>query len=97
MPSVSKGMVARSQLSNHRNVAQTFAIRSIPTQDLTVQTTFVMWDAIGLGSFVFAGCGKAIAFGLAPPGAILLGVMTAIGSGILCDMMAAEVPRVLNE
>lgn len=33
----------------------------------------------------------------APLGAVLLGAMTAIGGGMLRDMMAAEVPRVLQE
>lgn len=54
-------------------------------------------DAVGLGVFAVAGCSKAIAFGLAPPGTVLLGVMTAIGGGMLRDIMAAEVPRVLHE
>jgi len=31
------------------------------------------------------------------PGAVLLGVMTAIGGGVLRDIMANEVPRVLHE
>jgi uncharacterized membrane protein YeiH len=35
--------------------------------------------------------------GLDAPGAVLLGVMTAIGGGMLRDVMAAEVPRVLRE
>jgi uncharacterized membrane protein YeiH len=57
----------------------------------------MLLDAIGLGIFAVAGCSKALAFGLAPPGAVLLGVMTAIGGGMLRDMMVAEVPRVLQE
>ena len=57
----------------------------------------MLLDAVGLGVFAVAGCSKALAAGLAPPGAILLGVMTAIGGGMLRDMMAAEVPRVLHE
>lgn len=54
-------------------------------------------DAIGLGVFAVAGCRKAMIFGLDPFGAVLLGVMTAIGGGVLRDIMAAEVPRVLHE
>ena len=57
----------------------------------------MMLDALGLGVFAVAGCSKAMAFGLAPAGTILLGVMTAIGGGVLRDIMAAEVPRVLRE
>lgn len=54
-------------------------------------------DAIGLGVFAVAGCRKAMIWGLEPAGAVLLGVMTAIGGGMLRDIMAAEVPRVLHE
>ncbi|MDK3019235.1 trimeric intracellular cation channel family protein [Pseudodonghicola flavimaris] len=57
----------------------------------------MLFDAIGLGVFAVAGCEKALAHGLAAPGAILLGVITAIGGGMLRDMMATEVPRVLRE
>ena len=57
----------------------------------------MLLDAIGLGVFAVAGCRKAMHYGLEPQGAILLGVMTAIGGGVLRDIMAAEVPRVLHE
>ncbi len=57
----------------------------------------MLLDAIGLGVFAVAGCQKALSYGLEPPGAVLLGVMTAIGGGVLRDIMAAEVPRVLRE
>ena len=57
----------------------------------------MLLDAIGLGVFAVAGCRKAMIYGLDPAGAILLGVMTAIGGGMLRDIMAAEVPHVLHE
>jgi uncharacterized membrane protein YeiH len=57
----------------------------------------MLLDALGLGVFAVAGCRKALDHGLEAPGAVLLGVMTAIGGGMLRDMMAAEVPRVLRE
>jgi uncharacterized membrane protein YeiH len=57
----------------------------------------MLLDAMGLGIFAVAGCRKALIYGLDAPGAILLGVMTAIGGGMLRDIMAAEVPRVLRE
>ncbi len=57
----------------------------------------MLLDAVGLGVFAVVGCQKALIYGLAPPGAVLLGVMTAIGGGVLRDIMAAEVPRVLRE
>ena len=57
----------------------------------------MLLDAMGLGVFTVAGCSKALAFGLEAPGAVLLGVMSAIGGGMVRDMMVAEVPRVLRE
>lgn len=57
----------------------------------------MLLDAIGLGVFAVAGCRKALLLGLDPPGAVLLGVMTAIGGGVVRDIMANDVPRVLKE
>lgn len=54
-------------------------------------------DALGLGLFAVTGCEKALAFGLEPVAAILLGVLTAIGGGALRDLLVAEIPRVLRE
>lgn len=57
----------------------------------------MLLDAVGLGVFAVAGFEKAIAHGLSSPGAVLLGVMTAVGGGVVRDIMVAEVPRVLRE
>lgn len=57
----------------------------------------MLLDAVGLGIFAVAGCQKALVHGLNAPGAVLLGVITAVGGGVLRDMMVAEVPRVLKE
>jgi len=57
----------------------------------------LLLDAVGLGVFAIARCNKALDHGLDAPGAVLLGMMTAIGGGVLRDIMAAEVPRVLKE
>ncbi|SPH27447.1 hypothetical protein ASD8599_03913 [Ascidiaceihabitans donghaensis] len=57
----------------------------------------MLLDAIGLGIFAVAGCRKALLYGLDAPGAVLLGVISAVGGGVLRDIMATEVPRVLHE
>lgn len=54
-------------------------------------------DAAGLGLFAVAGCGKALAAGLDPVPAALIGVLTAVGGGVVRDVLVAEVPRVLRE
>lgn len=54
-------------------------------------------DAVGLGLFTVAGCTKALAVGIHPITSILLGVMTAVGGGVVRDLLVMEVPRVLRE
>ena len=55
-----------------------------------------IFDALGLGLFAISGAGKAIAFHLGPCAAILMGVLTAIGGGMLRDVLVSEVPVVFT-
>ena len=57
----------------------------------------MLLDALGLGLFAVSGCRKALEFGLEPLPAILLGVLTAVGGGVVRDLLVTEVPRVLRE
>jgi len=57
----------------------------------------LFFDAIGLGVFCAAGTSKAIAFGLVPLAAILMGTITGIGGGMLRDVLAGEIPSVLRK
>ncbi|MCD6181215.1 MAG: trimeric intracellular cation channel family protein [Candidatus Cloacimonetes bacterium] len=52
-------------------------------------------DAVGLGVFAAIGAAKATAFGLGPVGVILLGTVTAIGGGIVRDVLVREIPSLL--
>lgn len=54
------------------------------------------FDAVGLAFFAVAGTQKALAFGLNPVMAALLGMLTGIGGGMLRDILANEVPVVLK-
>ena len=56
----------------------------------------LVFDAAGLGLFAVAGALKALAFGLNPLAAVLLGMLTGIGGGMLRDVLVAEVPTVLH-
>jgi uncharacterized membrane protein YeiH len=57
----------------------------------------VLWfDAIGLSFFAVAGAQKAMAFGLSPVMAALLGMLTGIGGGMMRDVLLAEIPQVLR-
>ena len=55
-----------------------------------------LFDAFGLGLFCVTGALKATAYGLGPVPAALLGMTTAIGGGILRDLLAGRVPVVFR-
>lgn len=53
-------------------------------------------DGAGLATFCVTGTTKALAFGLGPLPAALLGVLTAVGGGVVRDVLAGEIPLVLR-
>jgi uncharacterized membrane protein YeiH len=53
-------------------------------------------DAMGLAFFAVSGTQKALAFGLSPVMAALLGMITGVGGGIARDVLLAEIPAVLR-
>jgi uncharacterized membrane protein YeiH len=55
-----------------------------------------VFDAAGLGLFAVAGAQKALAFGLQPVMAALLGMLTGIGGGIVRDLLLSRVPVVFH-
>jgi uncharacterized membrane protein YeiH len=55
-----------------------------------------VFDALGLGLFAISGAGKATAFDLGPGAAVLMGVLTAIGGGMVRDVLVSEVPVVFT-
>jgi uncharacterized membrane protein YeiH len=54
------------------------------------------FDAAGLGFFAVSGTSKALAFGLGPVPAMILGVITGCGGGVLRDVLLREIPFVLR-
>jgi uncharacterized membrane protein YeiH len=61
-----------------------------------LERPILVFDAAGLSLFAVAGTQKALAYHLNPLGAVLLGVLTGIGGGIVRDILVAEVPAVLS-
>ena len=55
-----------------------------------------LFDAAGLAIFAVSGAQKALAYGLEPPMAALLGMLTGIGGGMARDIMLTEIPTVLR-
>lgn len=60
-----------------------------------LRTLISVFDAAGLAFFAVAGAQKALAFGLNPVMAALLGMLTGIGGGIMRDLLVARTPAVL--
>jgi uncharacterized membrane protein YeiH len=65
-------------------------------QILRLQTPVRLFDAAGLALFAVTGALKALAFGLHPVMAALLGMLSGIGGGIARDLLLAQVPLVLR-
>ncbi|GAB2752354.1 trimeric intracellular cation channel family protein [Nocardioides pakistanensis] len=55
-----------------------------------------VFDAAGLGLFCVVGALKAIDYGLGPVPAALMGTLTAVGGGVVRDLLAGRVPVVLR-
>jgi uncharacterized membrane protein YeiH len=56
----------------------------------------LVFDAAGLALFAVSGAQKALAFGLNPLMAALLGMLTGVGGGVMRDVLVAEIPVVLR-
>jgi len=61
-----------------------------------LRSPVLMFDAAGLALFAVAGTDKALAYGMNPVPAAVLGMLTGIGGGIARDLLLAEVPTVLR-
>ena len=61
-----------------------------------VQKVVLLFDAAGLGLFAVSGTEKALAHGIHPLVAGLLGMLTGIGGGMLRDILVREIPVVLR-
>src|SRR5512146_1839955 len=61
-----------------------------------LRSPVLLFDAAGLGLFAVSGTQKALAFGLNPIMAALLGMLTGIGGGMVRDVLLAEIPVVLR-
>jgi uncharacterized membrane protein YeiH len=61
-----------------------------------LRRTVLLFDAAGLGLFTVTGTVKALAAGVPPVGACLIGMLTAIGGGLARDLLTGEIPVVLQ-
>ncbi len=56
----------------------------------------LVFDAFGLGLFCVVGALKAMDYGLGPVPAALMGAVTAVGGGVVRDLLTGRVPVVLR-
>lgn len=56
----------------------------------------LLFDAAGLGIFAVTGTQKALEFGISPIMAVVLGMVTGVGGGMVRDVLTAEIPIVLR-
>ena len=61
-----------------------------------LKTPVLLFDAAGLCLFAVTGTQKALAYGLNPVMAAILGMITCIGGGVARDLLTLQVPTVLR-
>jgi uncharacterized membrane protein YeiH len=61
-----------------------------------LRSPVLMFDGAGLALFCVSGAQKALAFGVDPLMASLLGMLTGIGGGMVRDVLLSDVPVVLR-
>lgn len=74
-------------------VALVFAAQTL----ITRRERLLMWaDAIGLAVFCVLGTAKATVMGTTMPVAVMMGVITAVAGGMMRDVVANEIPYILQ-
>jgi uncharacterized membrane protein YeiH len=78
-----------------------FAGHEVPLLDglrgrIPLSTAFLLADSATLGCFAVSGTAKALNYGLGLVPAALMGVVTAVGGGVVRDVLVNEVPTVLR-
>ena len=62
-----------------------------------IERAVLLLDAVGLGLFAVAGTLKALELGTAPLTAVIVGVITGVGGGVIRDLLAGDPPRLFAE
>jgi uncharacterized membrane protein YeiH len=61
-----------------------------------VLPAIIVVDAAGLGLYAIIGCVRASEAGLGPLPTVLVGILTAVGGGILRDVLAGDTPVIFQ-
>lgn len=94
------GATPPAGLSNWRYLAVSLlasgiAIVAYP-QVRRLRQPVLFFDAIGLGLFAVSGAEKSLVYGQSAELAILLGTVSAVGGGVMRDMVLSRVPAILE-
>lgn len=95
------GAVPPASLRQQRYVLTTLAAGAVAILLDQGATEIPSWlltglDAAGLGLFAAAGAAKALEYELLPMMSVLMGTITAVGGGVIRDILLGEVPAVLR-
>jgi uncharacterized membrane protein YeiH len=69
---------------------------AVPAHLRRARRAVLVVDAAGLGAFAVAGAAKAMAHGVPTLGAVVIGVVAAVGGGVARDLLAGEIPVILH-
>ena len=94
------GAIPPAGLSNWRYLAVALAASAVTIlaypQVRRLRQPVLFFDAIGLGLFAVSGAQKALAYGHNAELAILLGIVSAVGGGVMRDVVLSRVPAILE-
>lgn len=77
-------------------LATALAIGLYPTVQ-KLNRPVLLFDAAGLSLFAVSGTQKVLSYGFNAQAAVILGVITAVGGGVLRDMLLGRVPVILEK
>lgn len=77
-------------------IAAVVVVVAVPRLLDTIQRPVLLFDAAGLGLFTVVGAQRAGEAGLGIGGSIVLGVVSAVGGGIVRDVLVRDVPQIFT-
>jgi len=66
-------------------------------QVMKLRRTLFLFDTIGIAIFTIIGLNKALAFGIHPPLAVIMGITSAVVGGIIRDTLTNELPLIFKK